>query len=161
MKLTVVCGINDWSAKDGKEPIYIKINEGEKRRWVKVGVRILKTQWDEKNSRVKAHPNMADINLKIIAMLAEIERNYINDEIADTGDKKDFYYWFQQRLDYTEKKHGVYNLKHLTTVFNSLKEFSPTLSVKNINSSFIKNYELFLIEKGNPSNTIADRMMRV
>lgn len=162
MRIKVLCGINDFSASDKKEPIYIRVNVGNKRQFIKVGVRILRHQWDARSCRVKDHPQMVDINLKILRILNEIETNHLNEEVAAVGDRKDFYWWFQERLNYSEKKHGYYNHAKLQSVYNCVKEFAPELKVKGLTSKFLRDFEVWLLDKkGNHPNSISDKMMRL
>lgn len=83
-------------------------------------------------------------------------------EIEENKNKENFYWWFQNRLNYSTSIHGFYNTRKLQSVFNKLKEYSPELKVKQLTYSFLKKYEVYLKEqKRNSANTIADNMMRI
>lgn len=162
MKITTILGINGYKSKDDKLPIYIRVNIGLKRKLISIGVKIKKSEWDHKNKRVKLeHPNASAINLKIIELLSSIEKNYINGNNIEVGNKDDFFWWFNQRLEYSKKKHSTYNYEKLRAVRDKLFKFSPNLQVKKLDYKFILDYEQHLIEIGNSKNTIADNMMRI
>jgi integrase len=161
MKITPVLNPNDYKSKDGTYPIYIRVNVGKKRTLVPVGAKIKKDEWDENNGRVKKRPNAAAINLKIIELCNSIERNNLQGGGLETGNKEDFYWWFQERLNYSKQKHSMYNWKKLNAVFNKMKDFSPTLTVKQLDYKLLLDFEKYMLKLGNDMNTVADNLMRV
>lgn len=74
---------------------------------------------------------------------------------------QDFYWWFEERIKYSTAKHGYYNVRKLTTVLNKLKEFSPSLSIRQLNYKFLMDFEQHLIKQELHVNNIADIMMRI
>lgn len=163
MKITPVLGINGYKSLDGTLPIYLKVNIGQKRKLIPVDFKVRTDQWDEKAGRVKlkTHDNAAHINLKIIDMMNTLERNHLQGGGVDVGDRDDFYWWFNERLEYTKKRHSTYNYDKLVVVKNKLKAFAPELPVRKFDSMFVLRYEQHLAGLGNAPNTIADNMMRL
>ena len=163
MKITPILGINGYKSKDGTYPIYIKVNIGNKRKLIPVEAKIKKDQWDEKAGRVKMdmHTNAQTINLKIIELTSSLEKNHLKGEGVEPGNKDDFYWWFDQRLNYTKEKHGTFNYKKLKSIKNKLQTFAPVLPVKAFDYEFILRYDTHLKSIGNSANTIADNMMRL
>ncbi len=162
MKIRPILGINKFVAKDGLLPIYIRVNIGEKRTLVPVDIKIKKYQWDVKSGRVKPeHPNAQEINFKIIDLLNSIEKNYIKDEVVHSGDIENFYWWFDERLNYTKKTLSGYHYKKMYVIKKKLEAFAPRLPFKNIDNLFLMKYEQHLSGLGNAPNTIADNLMRI
>lgn len=75
--------------------------------------------------------------------------------------EKNFYWWFEERLKYSKKKHAYNTWKNLNAAYHRLKEFKPKLTVNQINYKLIRDYELYLLESGNAINTVAEKLFRV
>jgi len=152
---------------DKKVPIKIRVttsaNGSTKVEYYLVGVSIKPESWDAKERRVKLgkEPNASEINLKIIEMCNSIEKNYLKGGVAELGNKEDFYWWFQKRIDYSEEKHSLYNWKRLCSVQNKLKEFAPVLPIKKIDNQFIQEFELDLTKQNLNVNYISDILLRI
>jgi integrase len=162
MKIKPILG-NDYKSKDGTYPIYIRVNIGKKRRLVPVGVKIKKEEWDAKSGRVKIdkRPNGAAVNLKILELCNSIEKNNLQGGGVELGNKEDFYWWFEERLNYSKQKHSLYNWKKLNAVYNKLKVFAPELSIKRLDYKFLLDFEKHMLGLGNDMNTVADNLMRI
>ncbi len=163
MKIKPVLSINNYFSSDGTAPIFIRVNEGKKKRFIPVGAKIKKEQWDAKQCRIKIdkHPNGQPINLKIIELCNSLEKNFLTGGTVELGNKEDFYWWFQERLNYSKDKHSLYNWKKLNTVFEKLKKFSPVLPVKKIDNKFIQDFEASLTKENLHVNYIADILKRI
>lgn len=75
--------------------------------------------------------------------------------------EQNFYWWFEERLVYSKIKHSYYNWKKLKTVYSKLKAFRADLSISDINYKFLKDFEVFLLGKGNKTNTVGENLIRV
>lgn len=149
---------------DKTYPIKIRITVGSKVKYFPVNASALKTQWDKKSGRVKVDTkdNAASINEKIREMLNSIESNYLKGEtLSPVATSIDFYKHFQDRIDYTKAKHSFGHYKRLKTVLAKLQEYRKEVSVKDINNDFLKGFEMFLLKRGNCSNTIYENFVRV
>ena len=163
MKIKPVLNPNNYKSKDGEYPIYIRVNIGQKRTLVPVGSKIKKDAWDDKNGRVKLgkDPLAASINMKIIEMCNSIEKNHLQGGGIEAGNKDDFYWWFNERIKFSRSKHSGYNANKLQSVLNKLVEYKPSLTVRQVDYKFLMDYEKYLIDKGNSTNTVADNLMRI
>lgn len=74
----------------------------------------------------------------------------------------DFYWWFDSKIA-AEKAipSHFYNWRKLTTVYNKLKVYTPTLSIHEIDYKFLKDLEVHFLAKGDSLNYIADTMDRL
>lgn len=75
--------------------------------------------------------------------------------------QQDFYWWFEQRINYSKVKHGLYNWKKLKVVYNKLKLFRPTLLVSEVNYKFLQDFEIYLLTIGNCTNTTGENLIRI
>lgn len=145
--------------KDNSYPVKIRITSTAggrtKQSYIPIEFSVMKSQWDLKTGRVKSHPNAPAMNLKIVDKLNIIERNHLtgNNRNNITKDQKSFYWWFDERIKYSEKKFGIYHCKKLKNVLAKLKSYAPILSVEELNYKFLQDYELFLLTKGRINKT--------
>lgn len=153
--------------KTGEYPIKIRVTDTENGKtniqYFPVKASVRKEEWDLKTGRVKAgqRRNAAEINLKILNMVSDIERNYLSDVGAVPGNKESFHWWFEDRVKHSKAKHGRYNADKLESVHRKLKEYSPALSVKAFNYEFVRGFEAHLLKLGNHPNTVADNLVRL
>lgn len=163
MKIKPILNPNNYKSKDGYYPIYVRVNLGQKRTLLPVGAKIKKDSWDQKKGRVKIDKevNAVAINMKIIEMCNSIEKNHLQGGGVESGNKEDFYWWFEERIKFSETKHSGYNKNKLQSVYNKLKNYSPTLNVRQLDYKFLMDYEKHLLELGNATNTVADNLMRI
>lgn len=156
-----------YKTKSKEYPIKIRVTETTEGKtnvqYYPIDFSVKKDDWDAKAGRVKMdrRANAAEINLKIISLVTQIEKNFLKDEDARPGEKDSFYWWFQERINYSKIKHGTYNHDNLVSVLKNLKEYAPTLSLKQLNDEFIKAYETHILAKGNHVNTVAFHLARI
>lgn len=72
-----------------------------------------------------------------------------------------FYWWFERRLAYSKIKHSYYTWKNLNAAYRALKSFRSDLSIIDVNHQLLEDFELFLLQKGNSTNTVAEKMFRI
>lgn len=72
-----------------------------------------------------------------------------------------FYWWFEQRLEYSRIKHSHYNWKKLQTVYSKLKSFRQEIFIYDINYKFIQDFEMHLLKMGNCNNTAMENLTRL
>ncbi|MEI6487337.1 MAG: tyrosine-type recombinase/integrase [Bacteroidota bacterium] len=153
--------------KDKTFPIKIRVtstsNGKTKVEYFSVGASVKEEHWDVKERRVKLGkiPNAREVNIKIMDMCNLLEKNFLTGGVAELGSKEDFYWWFQERIDYSKEKHSLYNYKRLCSVQKKLKEFAPVLPVKKIDNKFIQDFEVHLTKQGLNVNYITDILMRI
>lgn len=156
-----------WTYHKNKEntyPIKIRISHKNRVEYLPLNSLIKKEHWDAKSCRVKIDKvtNGAEINMKIIELLASLESNFIKDGIINPEKPvDDFYYYFQKRIDYIEQKYSYYHFRKHKGYLAELKKFSPQLPIKKLTLDFLHSYEKHLIEIKNHPNTIHDKFLRM
>lgn len=75
--------------------------------------------------------------------------------------EQNFYWWFERKLAYSKIKHSYYAWKNLNAAYNALKSFRAELSITDMNHQLLEDFELFLLQKGNSTNTVAEKMFRI
>lgn len=145
-------------------PIKIRITVGSKVKYFPVHASVKPNQWDAKSGRVKTDTkdNATAINDKIRDMCNALESNYLKgNSITVETVSDDFYQHFQERIEYCKQKYSRFHYKKLITILAKLKEFRSELKIKEVDYSFLKQYESHLITRGNSKNTIHENFMRI
>lgn len=149
--------------KDRKYPVKIRITSTQdkktKVKYISLDFSVDTSQWT--GSRVKAHPNAQDYNLKIINTLSEIERNFSSFGHAEAGNKKDFYHYCTKYQQYLDQTAGLYHRKKITTVVSRLRTFRPSLPLSSLTGEFVSEYEGYLLKEGLHRNYVSDQLERI
>lgn len=155
--------------KDGTHPIKIRIRSGDKATYFPLDFYVKPSEFDSKTGRVKdGHKNAQSINLRILKTLQDIEKKHIEDpemeaqELMAKGPGSDsFYFYYDKRLEFIKDKFGFQNYKKNRAILDKMKAFAPDLKLKQFTWSFLKDFESYLLKKGNHINTIVDNMGRI
>lgn len=155
--------------KDSNNEYAIKIRVSQKgiKRYYHSGVSVAKNQWN--GTRVKPNrTNFSEINNKIVELESSIEKELIknpdvNVQAVINGDfnNQDFYYYFQKRLDFIEKKFSHMYFNSNKSVLRKLKKYSPNLVLNELTFDFMRSYEKHLMALGNDTNTIHNNFKRI
>ena len=88
--------------KKGEVPIWLRITKDRKPSYISIGVKVLKSQWNYEDSKVrKSHPNSQKINNFIAQKVAEAEAKALDSENS---------------LSYTSSRKITKNIKGLTSI---------------------------------------------
>ena len=154
----------------GHYPLYLRVIQDRKTRFISLGIKLVKSQWDEANQRVKkSHPNSARVNALISKKKAEVEAVTLEMDIEGTAmsknsfqivkgkSKYDFFQYADDYLARIESKGKVGTYRRAKYTLEKLKTYhnSQSLPFKEITVSYLKNYEQYLADiLGNQPNTI-------
>lgn len=156
--------------KLGRCPISIRLNINKTRSYVATGFKVLPKQWDEVDKQVrKSHPNHALINAAINKRLSDFESSILKREISDklitvskvkqqikrgkgTGS---FFKFTEDLLKDLRRKHAAGTMVIYEIELAKFKEFlGADIAFNDIDTTLLRKYETFLIDKGLSNNTI-------
>lgn len=142
-------------------------------QYIDTKVSVLKNQWDVKKQQVKRHHLEEDLNAKINSVKTDVQKIYYqNDGVSakrllqiyknhkkyDTTSFLDFY---QSIINETRLKGRTRSAKTLQHYHDKLCKFSNYIPFSDINHEFMKEYEIFLLKRGNKTNTIASNLRAI
>lgn len=147
--------------------IKVKVSIHNTIKYYPIGVSVLKTEWN--GSRVKPNrENCNEINNKIVEIESKIEKELIKNPCANIQKlidgqeaNQDFYFYFQDYLDFVKEKYSYDYYCMYQSMFNKLKKFKPKLLISELNYDFMRLYERHLIGIGNHQNTIHNNFKRI
>jgi integrase/recombinase XerD len=155
--------------EDGSYPVYIRATKDRKTKFMALGIKLLESQWDQKEQRVKKnHPNSVRMNALISKKKAEAEAETLELTLeertfsADTfqqvkgRSKHDFFQFAQKYIDnlLATDKIGTYRrAKYTIEKLKAYKKEEP-LHFHELTVQFLKDYQEHLVGMGNKINTI-------
>lgn len=165
--------LKDRQKKNGEYPIYLRITNNRKHKYVSTGLSILDKHWNENASRGKwirkNHPNYKTLNKTLDSKLTEAEN--VQAEIAKHGgesakairermkntQKADFFVLGEQLLNELESNKKFYASKTLKVVLGKFEKYEKerSLPLNLIDATYLEDFETFLKnEYGNSDSTI-------
>lgn len=160
--------LRDYKKQNGTQAVRLRFFTSSKDiQYLDTGVSVLKTQWDEKKQQVKKNTLEEQLNASLNALLNEVKMLYYKNEGVsakrllqiyrnskkyDSSSMLDFY---QSIIDETRIKGSIRTAKTYQRYLDKLRTFSSYLSFTDISPLWAKDYELWLMKRGNKPNTIA------
>lgn len=162
-----------WSKKkkNGEIPLYIRIIKDRKSTFISMRYGIMPDYWDKENNCVKrSHPNSTRLNSFIINKVVEINNIVLQAETENslinlnklkqkiTGKNTiSFLSYFDKNLQTLKKQNKLSSHKKYKSIREKVATYlkGSDISFKDIDVTWLKNYELYLkTELGNSQNTV-------
>lgn len=136
-------------------------------QYLDIGVSILKSQWNEKKQVVKKHPLEEQLNASLNALANEVKMLYYKNEGTSAKrllqiyknskkyDSSSLISFYKSIIDEIRIKGAIRTAKTQQLYLNKLCKFASFLSFSDISPLWAKDYEKWLIARGNNANTIA------
>ena len=160
--------LSSYLKKNGTQLIRLKIETSKKDvQYIDSGISVLKNQWDDKKKKIKRHPLEEKLNANLQSLLISVQQIYYNNKGIsakrllllyknnkkyDTSSFLDFY---QQIVDEARLKGKIRTANTQQKYIQKLKKFSSYVSFSDLSVQFAKDYEKWMLEKGNKINTVA------
>lgn len=160
--------LRDYKKKNGTQAIRLRFfTSANDIQYIDTGVSVVKNQWDEKKQHVKKHPLEEQLNASINALLNDVKLTYYKNEGVSAKrllqiyknskkyDSSSLISFYQSIIDETKMKGAIRTAKTQQLYLNKLCKFASFLSFSDISPLWAKDYEKWLIARGNNANTIA------
>ena len=157
-----------YKKQNGTQAIRLRIfTSANDIQYIDTGVSILKNQWDDKKQQVKKHPIEEQLNASMNALLNDVKILYYKNEgvsakrllqIYKNSKKYDgssLLNFYQSIVDENKMKGAIRTAKTQQHYIDKLSKFASFLSFADISPLWAKDYEKWLISRGNKPNTIA------
>jgi integrase len=166
--------------RDGLFEIYIRVQDGNKKRRIKANVAVAKNQFKSKNHNlqwVRNHPNAKKINADLKFLLdeyndhlfnAHIQKKAISPEaviyrVSKGGDALSLIKYMENKiaqiLEYNQRKGYVQVLNNWKAYCE--KEKLGDLDFRQIDVQVLKGFENYLFKKGLESSTVYGNLKRI
>ena len=160
--------LREYKKKDETQTIRLRFFTSSKDvQYLDTGVSVLKSQWNEKKQVVKKHPLEEQLNASLNALANEVKMLYYKNEGASAKrliqiyrnskkyDGSSLLNFYQSTIDEIRIKGAIRTAKTQQLYLNKLCKFASFLSFSDISPLWAKDYEKWLIARGNNANTIA------
>lgn len=160
--------LRDYKKKNGTQAIRLRFfTSANDIQYIDTGVSVVKNQWDEKKQHVKKHPLEEQLNASINTLLNDVKLTYYKNEGVSAKrllqiyknskkyDSSSLISFYQSIIDETKMKGAIRTAKTQQLYLNKLCKFASFLSFSDISPLWAKDYEKWLIARGNNANTIA------
>lgn len=160
----------DFQKKNGEYPIYLRITNNRKHKYISTGVSVLEKHWNPEREKVRrSHDNYKTLNETL--KLKKDEAEQVQTELIRNGtetakairerlnntQKADFFALGDELLEELEANKKFYASKTLKVVLGKLENFEGerSLPLKRIDAVYFEKFEQFLkTEYGNGDSTI-------
>lgn len=160
--------LREYKKKDETQTIRLRFFTSSKDiQYLDTGVSVLKSQWNEKKQVVKKHPLEEQLNASLNALSNEVKMIYYKNEGVSAKrllqiyknikkyDGSSLLNFYQSIVDDIKIKGAIRTAKTQQHYLDKLRKFASFLSFSDISPLWAKDYEKWLISRGNKPNTIA------
>lgn len=160
--------------KQGTALVQVEASLNQRKVYFKTNIYLKPEHWDKRTSQVIVHPQANDLN----AMLFEFVLHLQGVELAlwkrgvpatlsllKDAMKKNrpvnvtFPVFAKEYVTHSDRREST--KENLYTTITVLQEFRPGLDFKDITYTFLKDFEVYLREKGNGVNTVAKHLRQL
>lgn len=160
--------------KQGTALVQVEASLNQRKVYFKTNIYLRPEHWDKRTAQVCNHPQANDLN----AMLFEFVLHLQGVELAlwkrgvpatlsllKDAMKKNrpvnvtFPVFAKEYVQHSDRREST--KENLYTTITVLQEFRPGLDFKDITYSFLKDFEVYLREKGNGINTVAKHLRQL
>lgn len=160
--------------KQGTALVQVEALLNQRKIYFKTNVYLRPEHWDKRTAQVCNHPQADDLNsmlFEFVLHLQGIELSLWKRGVPATlsllkdAMKKNrpvnvtFPVFAKEYVQHSDRRQST--KENLITTINVLQEFRPGLDFKDITYSFLKEFEVYLREKGNGINTVAKHLRQL
>lgn len=147
----------------GLAPLYLRIIKDRRAKFLSLSVKLDPKHWDKDKEKVKKnHPNSVRMNTFLAKKVSEAQdkvleattkdRNITTNHLKDAVMGKEpirFFEFSEKRLELMKEQLSYQSYISYKSAFNKLKIYmnNKTLYFQDINVSFLKNYEYYLLHE--------------
>ena len=165
--------------KKGRSPIYLRIADGSKNRYVSLRVYILPSQWNERTGRVrKSHTQSEAINAMIAERVSEAESEILRlqtDRASISADqlkenlalpangRDDFFAFADEVIADFERRGKIHSHVRFKAILGKFRAFAGVpLPYDRLTPALLRKYETHLIQHhDNSTNTVASNLKAI
>ncbi|MBE7691130.1 tyrosine-type recombinase/integrase [Tenacibaculum piscium] len=166
--------LSHYEKRNKTHAIRLKLSENDRdNQYIDTKVSVLKNQWDTKKQLVKKHALEERLNARLNALLSEVKLIYYGNEGVSAKrllqlyknskkyDSADFLAFYQTLVNEMILKDKIRSATTNQVYINKLKQFSSTIYFSDLSVTWAKEYEVWLLKRGNKINTIASNFKSI
>lgn len=160
--------------KQGTALVQVEASLNQRKVYFKTNIYLKPEHWDKRTAQVCNHPQANDLNAMLFEFVLHLQR--IELELWKRGVpatlsllkdamKKNrpvnvtFPVFAKEYVQHSDRREST--KENLYTTITVLQEFRPGMDFKDITYTFLKDFEVYLREKGNGINTVAKHLRQL
>ena len=160
--------LSSYVKKNGTQLVRLKMETSNRDvQYLDSGISVKSTQWDDKRKKIKRHPIEEKLNASLNTLLLSVQKLYYENEgisakrllflykNSQKYDSSSFLDFYQQIVDEARLKGKIRTATTQQKYIKKLKVFASHVSFSDLSVQFAKDYEQWMLEKGNKVNTVA------
>lgn len=160
--------------KQGTALVQVEASLNQRKVYFKTNIYLRPEHWDKRTSQVIVHPQADDLNSMLFEFVLHLQgielalwKRGVPATLSLLKDamKKNrpvnvtFPVFAKEYVQHSDRREST--KENLYTTITVLQEFRPGLDFKDITYSFLKDFEVYLREKGNGINTVAKHLRQL
>ena len=160
--------------KQGTALVQVEASLNQRKIYFKTNLYIKPEHWDKRTSQVIGHPQANDLNSMLFEFVLHLQgielalwKRGVPATLSLLKDamKKNrpinitFPIFAKEYVQHSDRREST--KENLFTTITVLQEFRPALDFKDITYTFLKDFEVYLREKGNGINTVAKHLRQL
>lgn len=160
--------------KQGTALVQVEASLNQRKVYFKTNIYLKPEHWDKRTSQVIVHPQANDLNAMLFEFLLHLQgielalwKRGVPATLSLLKDamKKNrpvnvtFPVFAKEYVTHSDRREST--KENLYTTITVLQEFRPGLDFKDITYTFLKDFEVYLREKGNGINTVAKHLRQL
>ena len=164
--------LSTYKKQDGTRAIRLRIATSSRdNQFIKTDVFVLPNQWDKKKQLVKRHPLEEKLNAKLQSLKTDVQNVFYKNKGVSA---KTLLQRYKAKttsasfLDYYIKFVDEFRLRGKITTANTLdkyiiklKKYSNEIYFSDLSPKWIKDFEMWMLNRGNKINTIASNLKSI
>ena len=160
--------------KQGTALVQVEALLNQRKIYFKTNVYLRPEHWDKRTAQVCNHPQANDLNAMLFEFIIHLQAielalwkrgvpatlSLLKDAMRKNRPVNvTFPVFAKEYVQHSDRRQST--KENLITTINVLQEFRPGLDFKDITYTFLKDFEVYLREKGNGINTVAKHLRQL
>lgn len=161
--------------KQGTALVQVEASLNQRKIYFKTNIYIKPEHWDKRTSQVIGHPQANDLNSMLFEFVLHLQGielalwkrgvpatlSLLKDAMKKNRPINNitFPIFAKEYVQHSDRREST--KENLFTTITVLQEFRPGLDFKDITYTFLKDFEVYLREKGNGINTVAKHLRQL
>ena len=163
-----------YKKKNGTQAVRLRFfTSSNDSQFIDTKISVKKNQWDPNKQLVKKHPLEENLNASLQSLISELKNIHYKNPGASAKrllqiyknikkyNTSSFLEFYQSIIDEMNLKGKTRTAKTTQIYLNKIKVFASHVSFSDISVQWAKEYEIYLLKKGNSTNTIASNFKSI
>lgn len=166
--------LDSYKKRDGTQSVRLKLSTSKNdTQYISTVISLKSSQWDKNKQLVKKHVLEEKLNAELNSLKISVQSLYFNSPGISASrlkqlhknhnlyDSKSFLDFYQSIVDEMKLRGKTRSATTNQKYIKKLQEFQPMISFNDLSPTWAKEYEKFMLKRGNKTNTIASNFKSI